>query len=88
LRAAHGRRGLDAAEELVNATKGDDVEMVVIGLRHRTAVGKFLLGSTSQQIILNAEMPRARREGITATRPTAPASSARPAGLHLNTNHA
>ena len=50
-------RGLDASEELVNATKPDDVEMVVIGLRHRTAVGKFLLGSTSQQIILNADCP-------------------------------
>jgi nucleotide-binding universal stress UspA family protein len=49
-------RGLDAAEGLV-AAGNDDVDMIIIGLRHRTAVGKFLLGSTSQQVILRAPCP-------------------------------
>jgi nucleotide-binding universal stress UspA family protein len=50
-------RGRDAAEELVDAAAADDVELLVIGLRHRTAVGKFLMGSTAQQIMLNAACP-------------------------------
>jgi len=51
-------RGMDAADELARAARNEeDVEMVVIGLRHRSAVGKFLLGSTSQQILLHAPCP-------------------------------
>ncbi|MEU9170613.1 universal stress protein [Streptomyces sp. NPDC048420] len=40
----------ETAEE-VNAS------VIVIGLRRRTSVGKLLLGSTAQQILLGAERP-------------------------------
>lgn len=32
-------------------------ELIVIGLRRRTAVGKFLLGSSAQEILLGADCP-------------------------------
>lgn len=41
---------LDAAEEL-------DAELIVIGIRRRTPVGKLVLGSHSQSILLEASMP-------------------------------
>ena len=37
--------------------------MIVIGLRHRTPVGKLLLGSAAQRILLDAYLPGPRREG-------------------------
>jgi len=50
-------RGHDAAEEILDAAQQDAAELIVIGLRHRTAVGKLLLGSTSQRILLHATCP-------------------------------
>lgn len=50
-------RGKDAAEEVVDLAAELDAELVVIGIRHRTAVGKLLLGSTAQRILLDAECP-------------------------------
>ena len=31
--------------------------LIVIGLRHRTAVGKLLMGSVAQRILLDARCP-------------------------------
>ena len=31
--------------------------MIVIGLRHRTAVGKLLMGSNAQRILLQTKRP-------------------------------
>jgi nucleotide-binding universal stress UspA family protein len=50
-------RGHDAAEEILDAAQQDAAELIVIGLRHRTAVGKLLLGSTAQRILLHATCP-------------------------------
>jgi nucleotide-binding universal stress UspA family protein len=41
-------------EDLVRET---GAELVVIGLRHRTPVGKLILGSDAQRILLDASVP-------------------------------
>jgi nucleotide-binding universal stress UspA family protein len=50
-------RGHEPAEEVVDLAEEVGAEMIVIGMRHRTAVGKFLLGSTAQRILLDAPCP-------------------------------
>ena len=50
-------RGKDPAEEVVEAAEEVGAELIVIGMRRRTAVGKFLLGSTAQRILLDAACP-------------------------------
>ena len=50
-------RGLDAADEVLEAAREHRAELVVIGLRRRTPVGKLILGSTAQRILLQAEAP-------------------------------
>lgn len=49
--------GVDTAEELLNAMGRDDAELLVIGIRHRSPVGKLLLGSVSQQVLLECPKP-------------------------------
>jgi nucleotide-binding universal stress UspA family protein len=50
-------RGHEPAEEVVDVADELGADLVVIGLRHRTAVGKFLMGSTAQRILLDAHCP-------------------------------
>lgn len=50
-------RGNEPAEEVVGVAEEVDADLIVIGLRHRTAVGKFILGSTAQRILLEATCP-------------------------------
>lgn len=50
-------RGQGAVEEVLAAIEDHDASMVVIGARKRTPVGKLILGSIAQQIILQAEVP-------------------------------
>jgi len=49
--------GVDTAEELLKAMGRDDAELLVIGIRHRSPVGKLLLGSVSQQLLLECPKP-------------------------------
>jgi nucleotide-binding universal stress UspA family protein len=49
--------GVDTAEELLKAMDRDDAELLVIGIRHRSPVGKLLLGSVSQQLLLECPKP-------------------------------
>jgi nucleotide-binding universal stress UspA family protein len=49
--------GVDTAEELLKAMEHDDAELLVIGIRHRSPVGKLLLGSVSQQLLLECPKP-------------------------------
>lgn len=50
-------RGNDPTEDLVSVANETGAEMIIIGLRRRSPVGKLLLGSTAQEVLLNAECP-------------------------------
>jgi nucleotide-binding universal stress UspA family protein len=50
-------QALSSAEEILAAATELDAELIVIGLRRRSPVGKLFLGSSSQQIILEADCP-------------------------------
>ena len=46
--------GHDAAQEVLAAAEDHDADLVVIGLRKRSPVGKMIMGSTAQRILLQA----------------------------------
>lgn len=48
--------GADVAETVLDLI-GDDVDLLVIGARRRSPVGKMFLGSVTQTIILRADVP-------------------------------
>ena len=50
-------RGNTSAQDLVLASREFDAELVVIGIRRRSAAGKFLLGSNAHDILMEAECP-------------------------------
>ena len=47
----------DIAGSVVRVASDRNAEVLVIGARRRSPVGKFLLGSTAQSIILDADVP-------------------------------
>ena len=47
--------GRSAADEILATASELKAELIVIGIRRRTPVGKLLTGSTAQQILLDAE---------------------------------
>ncbi len=49
--------GLDPAERILAVTVNADASLLVIGMRRRTPVGKLLIGSVAQRILLDAECP-------------------------------
>jgi nucleotide-binding universal stress UspA family protein len=49
--------GVDAATELLSAMQRPNAELLVIGVKHRNPVGKLLLGSVSQQVLLECPKP-------------------------------
>ena len=49
--------GTDPAEGILTVVAETKPELVVIGMRRRTKVGEFLLGSTSQRILLGVDCP-------------------------------
>ncbi|HSE72796.1 MAG TPA: universal stress protein [Nocardioidaceae bacterium] len=50
-------RGMDPAEDLVNVANEVNAEFIVIGLRRRSPVGKLILGSNAQRVLLDAPCP-------------------------------
>ena len=50
-------RGNEPAEDLIEAAESSNAELIVIGLRRRTPVGKLILGSNAQRILLDATCP-------------------------------
>jgi nucleotide-binding universal stress UspA family protein len=47
----------DAADQILRLAEELNAELIVIGLRRRTPVGKLILGSQAQTILLEAECP-------------------------------
>lgn len=50
-------RGFDPAEDLINVAEEVSADFIVIGLRRRSPVGKLILGSNAQRILLDAPCP-------------------------------
>jgi nucleotide-binding universal stress UspA family protein len=46
--------GPDVAEEILRVAAETDADVIVIGLRHRTPVGKMIMGSVAQRVLLDA----------------------------------
>ena len=50
-------RGFEPAEDLIGIAESSDADLIVIGLRRRSPVGKLILGSNAQRILLDAQCP-------------------------------
>lgn len=50
-------RGNSPAEDLLQAATEEDADLIVIGLRRRSAVGKLVMGSNAQEILLQSDRP-------------------------------
>ena len=50
-------RGLEPAEDLIGVAVEVGADLLVIGLRRRTPVGKLILGSNAQRVLLEAPCP-------------------------------
>ncbi len=46
--------GADVADELVRVARETGADAIVVGLRHRTPVGKMIMGSVAQRVLLEA----------------------------------
>jgi nucleotide-binding universal stress UspA family protein len=47
----------DPAEQVLEVARQTNAELIVIGLRRRTPVGKLIMGSQAQTILLEADCP-------------------------------
>lgn len=47
----------DVAGAVVDAASEADARLIVVGIRHRSPVGKAIMGSVAQQVILDATVP-------------------------------
>jgi nucleotide-binding universal stress UspA family protein len=50
-------RGQSPSEDLVEFANDEGVDLIVIGVRRRSPVGKLVLGSNAQDILLRADCP-------------------------------
>ncbi|AFR51315.1 universal stress protein [Gordonia sp. KTR9] len=53
----HRREDSDPAAELIDVSEELSADLIVVGLRRRSRVGKLLLGSNAQRILIDAEVP-------------------------------
>ncbi len=47
----------DPADQILQLAHDTNAELIVIGLRRRTPVGKLIMGSSAQTVLLEAECP-------------------------------
>jgi len=50
-------RGLAPGEDLLEFAKENSVDEIIVGVKRRSKVGKLLMGSTAQYVILQAPCP-------------------------------
>ena len=50
-------RGLSPGEDLVRFAEENGVDLMFVGVKRRSKVGKLLMGSAAQYVILNAPVP-------------------------------
>lgn len=50
-------RGLSAGEDLVEFAAENRIDEIIVGVKRRSKVGKLLMGSTAQFVILQADCP-------------------------------
>lgn len=50
-------RGNEPADDLIEVAEREGAALIVIGLRRRSPVGKLLMGSNAQSILLRADCP-------------------------------
>ena len=53
----HQAVGVDIGDEIVRVAEANHAELVVIGIRPRSPVGKVLMGSVAQTVIMDAPCP-------------------------------
>jgi nucleotide-binding universal stress UspA family protein len=65
---AHDIRQLDAnddpAESILSSVSDSSTDLIVIGVRRRTPVGKLILGSVAQEVLLDADCPVLAVKGL------------------------
>jgi nucleotide-binding universal stress UspA family protein len=49
--------GRDIADEILAVAADVDADAIVIGIRHRSPVGKLIMGSVAQRVIIDAACP-------------------------------
>jgi len=49
--------GPDIAHQILDVVRDTNAALLVIGIRHRTAVGKMLMGSTAQTLLMDCPCP-------------------------------
>lgn len=50
-------RGLSPGEDIIEYARDKGADEIVVGVKMKSKVGKFILGSTAQYVILNADCP-------------------------------
>ncbi|WP_346623382.1 universal stress protein [Blastococcus montanus] len=57
LEIRQGAHDGEVADEVLRVARETDASVIVIGLRRRSPVGKLLMGSSAQRILLDADRP-------------------------------
>jgi nucleotide-binding universal stress UspA family protein len=50
-------RGMSPSEDLLHLVEQEGADLIVIGVRRRSPVGKLVLGSNAQDVLLRADCP-------------------------------
>jgi nucleotide-binding universal stress UspA family protein len=49
--------GTEVADQIIDVVRDTGASLLVIGVRHRSAIGKLFMGSTAQKLILECPSP-------------------------------